>query len=245
MNYPEYQTAFVSLTGDRDLNQDRHAIFGRGAERLLLVADGMGGHPRGEVAAQLLIDYAEERCGSGAIQAPESFLQDLIAGGHRRIQDFGRSQSPPIQPGTTLVVVLVQPQGLSWAHAGDSRLYRLQAGVMARTRDHSYVQQLVDRGELSPAEAESHPLRNYLTQCLGGPGPAPQASFGSAGALAPGDALLLCTDGFWGGLVQAEIKRLLAARDAPLQAGLERLAARAVGAGHPYADNATALALRC
>ena len=245
MNASDYQTACVSLTGDRELNQDRYATLGSGTHRLLLVADGMGGHPRGEIAAELLIEYAEERFGAGPVQEPEAFLHDLVAGGHRRILDFGRSQSPPIRPGTTMVAVLVQPQGLHWVHAGDSRLYRLQAEVLTWTRDHSYVQQLVDWGELSPAEAENHPLRNYVTQCLGGPGPAPEASFGSARALAPGDALLLCTDGFWGHLDPVAIEHFLASAEAPLQVELERLAGRAASAAHPEADNVTALALRC
>ncbi len=244
MNNSDYETASVSLTGDREVNQDRFGVFGSGAERLLLVADGMGGYPRGETAAELLTEYAEESFGAGAVRAPEAFLRELIDGGHHRIQDFGHSQNPPIQPGSTVVAVLVQPQGLTWAHAGDSRLYRLHGGVLTRTRDHSYVQQLVDRGELFAAEAQSHPLRNYVTQCLGRPGAAPEASFGSAGALAPGDALLLCTDGFWGGVETTEIKQLLAARGEPLQAGLGQLAARAADATRPGADNVTALALR-
>ena len=205
MNDPDYETASVSLTGDRALNQDRFGVFGSGAERLLLVADGMGGYPCGEIAAELLLEYAGERFGAGQLGAAETFLRDLIDGGHRRILDFGHSQEPPVEPASTLVAVLVQSRGLTWAHAGDSRLYRLQGGVLTRTSDHSYVQQLVDRGELFAAEARRHPLRNYVTECLGGPGAAPEASFGSADALAPGDAVLLCTDGFWSGLGSAAI----------------------------------------
>lgn len=241
----QFETASVSLTGDRPLNQDRYGIFRNGDQRLLLVADGMGGHPRGEVAAALVIEYAAECFAAGPVEEPETFFRKLVTGAHRRIQEYGRSQVPPIQPGTTLVAVLVRAEDLSWVHAGDSRLYRLHSGDLACTRDHSYVQQLVDEGKLAPSDAERHPLRNYVTRCLGGLGPAPEPSFGSAAGLAAGDALLLCSDGFWGNLAPAEIEHLLRDRETPLQAALERLGAQAEAAGRPYCDNITALVLRC
>lgn len=236
-------TAAVSLTGDRTLNQDRYGVFQAGDAFLLLVADGMGGHPRGETAAELVVAYAAERMQTTPLGEPKALLRTLVTEGHQRIQTFGQSQKPSIQPGTTLVAALVEADRIHWIHAGDSRLYRWQGENFNWTRDHSYIRELVDKGVLSEQEASNHPMRNCVTECLGGSGPEPNATYGSAPGLAPGDGLLLCSDGFWSNLTTDEIRRLLIGRDLPLQKALERLADRAAANGHPRCDNVTAVAI--
>lgn len=241
-----YQHAQVSLLGTRKINQDRCAIFRAGDNLLLALADGLGGHPRGEVAAQILLDSAEELFHHIHFAAgnAESFLQSIFNETHDRIQAFGQGQQPPLTPRTTGVLVLVQRGQASWMHIGDSRLYAFRQGrLLFRTRDHSFVEKMRAEGLLNEAEALHHPKRHYLTLSIGGPGVCPKGQFGEGLRLLPGDLLVASTDGFWGHLEEQEIASSLSA-DLPLRSHLEHLARQAERRAGTRCDNITALALR-
>src|SRR5581483_3481125 len=120
-------------------------------------------------------------------------------------------------PHSTLAALLVHGERAWWAHSGDSRVYLYRGATLVyRTIDHSYVEQLHREGAISAAERETHPQRNYLVSCLGAR-EAPKVEVGSASDLRPGDAFLLCTDGVWAHLSEAEIGQVLAGL-APRQA---------------------------
>jgi serine/threonine protein phosphatase PrpC len=189
-----------SRLGDRRENQDRVG-YAYGRNRLLMVlADGMGGHLQGEIAAQIAV--AEilrlfEREAGPRLARPAGFLVALLQAAHRAIAAYAAAHALPESPRTTCVACIVQDGTAWWAHAGDSRLYLLRGGhVAAATRDHSRVQQLLDAGLISPAAAAVHPGRNRIYSGLGGD-EAPIIDAGGGTALVAGDTLLLSSDGFW------------------------------------------------
>ena len=172
---------------------------------LWAVADGMGGHRRGEVASALALKtlQSQVRRGAGLVEAVHAAHAALLAAAAEDPAQRGM--------GTTLVAVRLCGVGYELAWVGDSRAYRVSAEAIEQlTRDHSWVQAMVDAGQLSPAEAASHPRRNLVTQCLGGSGEEPQVEV-RHGRLAYGELLLLCSDGLSGELSDAQIQQCCAA----------------------------------
>jgi serine/threonine protein phosphatase PrpC len=238
-----HETASTTLRGDRSENQDRCAVLGDGPGILLLLADGMGGHARGELAAATFIDSLGREFRDSRDAPAPLFLERAFAQAHLDIVAAGRAATPPCEPRTTGVACLVTHDRACWAHVGDSRLYLLRNdAVQARTLDHSLVEELVQLGELAEADRERHPLRNYVTRALGGP-QMPAASLSTEVVLQPGDVLLLCSDGLWAAQREARLLELLHAD--LLQDCVERLAAGAVSNSAPASDNVTLVALRC
>ena len=247
MNHTEYETAQTTLIGDRELNQDRCALVRQGQSLLLVLADGMGGHPKGEMAAEIAVDCLAQGFGEPTqrIRDPHLFLRERLLQAHREINAYGHQHAPPIEPRTTLVAALVEPARTTWAHLGDSRLYLLRDDrILAQTKDHSYVRMLVEQGTILNEEIDRHPLRNYVTRCLGGTGEAPEPTLGSWDGLQPEDLLLLCSDGLWASLGNERLRRSMADSSAPLQQLLTKLAENARHEAHPHSDNVSALAVR-
>lgn len=240
-----FVSALANRLGNRACNQDRCKIVDRNAAVLLTLADGMGGHARGELAAQALVDSVEKsfREQSLPIADPETFLQQAFQRAQADILAEGLRQPEAVYPRTTAVVCLVQHNRAWWAHLGDSRLYWMRSGqLLTRTRDHTYVEELVRSGALGALEAQSHPMRHYVTQCLGGPQEAPKAGLGAATELQIGDLLLLCSDGFWGALDEDTFLSRLA--DPDLDGALQALASEAERLRYPNSDNISAVCLR-
>ena len=132
-----YQHAITNRLGNRQSNQDRCLIRHGKEAVLLVVADGMGGHARGDLAAQTAVDTFSRlfRQHKGRFQDPHDFLRNAMEQAHDRVTRVGLAQHPPIEPRTTCVACLVQGQQAWWAHVGDSRLYLLREGrVVLRTK---------------------------------------------------------------------------------------------------------------
>ncbi|MCW8907102.1 MAG: protein phosphatase 2C domain-containing protein [Sedimenticola sp.] len=245
MNIQPGESAHCSLIGDRKINQDRCMVVREDGVALLGLADGMGGHPRGEVAAQLLADTCRNYFDltPHPILNPGSFLTRLLHKAHEDIVAFGYEQEPAIDPRTTAVACLVQKGVAYWAHAGDSRLYLLrQQRVLSRTVDHSYVERLKQQGVISAREQEDHPQRNYVTRCLGGSLVSPEITLGKH-KLESGDILLLCSDGLWGSVDENTLLTTLFSR-LPLSEAVQALAERAARNAFPDSDNVTLVAIR-
>lgn len=239
------KAAKQSLVGDRKTNQDRCIQVDGIKCTLLGLADGMGGHPRGEMAAQILIDTCEQylRSTPQPIQNPGSFLIRLLHKAHDNIIDYGKNQHPPIDPRTTAVVVLIQNDTAYWAHAGDSRFYLFRGHkVYGRTIDHSYVERLRQQGIISAREQESHPQRNFVTRCVGGSVAPPNIPIEKQ-ELEPGDILMLCSDGLWGNLDEGFIEDALFS-DMSLAEAVNSLAEEATQRAFPESDNVTLLAMQ-
>lgn len=242
----EFQTAEVSLIGDREVNQDRLGVMMSDTEVLLTVCDGMGGHEDGELAAQtavdtFLADFKEHK--PGFDDAPD-FLRETIKQSHRAVVRVGIKKPVDQRPRTTATLCIVGGNRAIWAHVGDSRIYHLRGGgVFNRTRDHSAVEALFQRGAISEAQMQTHPMRNFVEECLGGEADNPKIEISGAETLETGDILLLCSDGFWSPLdMDVVAERLSEAED--MQDELDALAREANEAAKPHSDNITAVAFR-
>jgi serine/threonine protein phosphatase PrpC len=245
-----YTIAQESRIGGREINQDRVAWLATADAVLMVVADGMGGHLQGEVAAQIAIDTFTERFRDEAktqLPDPARFLAATLNRVHQTIVRYAAECRIPSHaaPRTTCIACVVQNGQANWAHAGDSRLYLIHGkeqstGGVVRTRDHSVVQRMIDDGTLSRSDAAGHPLRNRVFSCLGGD-ELPQIEVSPAVALEDGDLIALCTDGAWSPLGEALVSEL---RRSPLSAGVPKALDAAQNAAGPRADNLTLLVMR-
>ncbi len=241
------ETAEVSLKGARETNQDRISIATSDQAALLIACDGMGGHAEGERAAEIAQQLINERFreASQPLLDPMGFLHLALGQAHQRVVTFGTGTPVEVRPRATCAVCLVQNNSAYWAHVGDSRIYLLRRGKIAqRTRDHSHVELLVREGVIRPEQMQNHPMRNFVESCIGGEMLLPEMSIGARVALQPNDVLLACTDGLWANLEDADLAQAFAAPDVVLGVALAKLAARAVEAGGPTADNTSAVMLR-
>ncbi|MCB0322635.1 MAG: Stp1/IreP family PP2C-type Ser/Thr phosphatase [Bdellovibrionales bacterium] len=201
--------AITDIGCEREINEDRYAVVDSPAGRAWIVCDGMGGSLGGELAAQLAIDAIRRALESQDFDTGEEALRFAIEEANRII--VLRRQNPAFSSmGTTIVGALIQGDEVVITHAGDSRAYLVRAGeIQQLTVDHTYVQDLVDRGSINAEEALSHPQSHVLTRCLGAE---PRleldaqtfwiwdASDGEAE-----DRLLLCSDGLYSLVSDSEI----------------------------------------
>lgn len=177
---------------------------------LLMVADGMGGYSGGEIASALAIRTVHEfLLGSAREDTAERDPGPLIREAGRRAHEAIRLRASEdarlCDMGTTLVLALCRGPQIHLAHAGDSRAYLIQNGVMRRvTRDHSLVDEMTACGEITPEEARRHPMRNVITRSLGSHGRAELEL--RVEAWGTGDYLVLCSDGLTNMLEDGEIQ---------------------------------------
>ena len=234
-----FEAAKGSLLGDRARNQDRCLFLSNPETALLCLADGLGGHPRGEVAAQLLLDVAEVlfRQTSKPLVDPERFMLRCIGKAHHAILRFGSRQTPPIAPRSTAVIAIVQDGIAYWCHVGDSRLYLIRnRQVQVQTRDHAEVRYV------RQSETETSRPRASLTRCLGGLPQPPTTTCGVPTQLRHGDALLLCSDGLWGQVPKQALIDAFDPGESGMQDRLQTLLKLATTV--PNSDNASAVAMR-
>ncbi len=198
MKFAIYQE---SRQGPRKSNQDRVVYCYSRDALCMVIADGMGGHLHGEVAAQIATQFVAEafqRAAKPRLADPFKFLLDSITNAHHAIVDYANVRSLLETPRTTCVACIVQDGLAHWAHVGDSRLYLIRNGrVEAQTKDHSRVQILVDAGRVREEAVAAHPDRNKIFNCLGQMTP-PKVDLSRRVALRHGDVIMLCTDGLWG-----------------------------------------------
>lgn len=247
-----FHTAALSHAGTvRPVNED--ACLDRADVGLWAVADGMGGHEAGDYASRMVVE-ALNRCIDPAMGAPGvREISAALDGCNAALLDHaerlgamgGGAMGGSAVVGSTVVVLTITGRRFACAWAGDSRLYRVRDGVLSQvTRDHSYVQQLIDRGVLDPSQAEGHARSNVITRAVG----ATDALVLDLveGGVDHGDLFLLCSDGLTKTLPDAGISDLLAAAgqgaaSVPEAAGTLLDAALARGAR----DNVTLLLVRC
>ncbi len=242
MQFSVYQHSHI---GGRKVNQDRMGYCFTRDALLLVLADGMGGHQHGEIAATIAMQTLSMMFQMQArpyIKKPERFLEEALQQAHRDILAYTARHKLPESPRTTVVACLVQHNCAVWAHCGDSRLYWLRRGqVLARTRDHSHIEHLIAKGLADPSERNSHPDRNKIYSCLGASTP-PKVELSRQASLEPGDVLLLCSDGLWGILPDTEIVHQLSTHTI-VQAVPDMIGMATAIAG-PRGDNVTALAIQ-
>ncbi len=235
----------ASRQGGRKYNQDRLAYSYSRDALLMVVADGMGGHFHGEIASQIVVQFLVDnfqKQATPALRDPFRFLLDAIGQAHEAIGDYVLAHGLKDHPRTTCIACVVQGRNAYWAHVGDTRLYLFRNGkLVMRTRDHSLVQQLFERGQISEDQMTTHPDRNKIYNCLGGPIP-PDIELSRKTPLREGDTLLLCSDGLWSLLSVSEIASILDTY--PITAAVPELLDHAELRGGEEGDNLSAIGMR-
>jgi PPM family protein phosphatase len=241
MRFSVYQSSHI---GGRKSNQDRMGYSFTRDALLLVLADGMGGHILGEMAASITLQTIGTLFQQNAkpyIKKPERFLEDSFMAAHREIHRYRAINNLPETPRTTIVACLVQHGNAIWAHCGDSRLYWMRDGhILARTRDHSRIETLIAQGKVDPSERDTHPERNKLFNCLGAPN-MPIVEISRRASLRPGDVLLLCSDGLWSVLPDHALAHSL--HNNTVVRAVPELINTAAGIAGKKSDNVTALAI--
>lgn len=210
----------------RSGNEDTYLMV---SERgLFVVADGMGGHAAGEVASDMAARIVAEEYRPVRGMSDDELMAQMVgairaANGaifKRTIQEQDKRGM-----GTTVTVLALLPRRYLIGQVGDSRAYILRGGVLSQlTKDHSYVQEQVDAGRLSPEEARVHPYANVITRCVGSNGDVVPDLF--LGTLEAGDLLLLASDGLTGMLEDEDLRVVMSSGDA-LETMVDRLIADA------------------
>ena len=226
--------SFRSDTGrQRSANED--AYFARAP--VFAVADGMGGAQAGEVASRIATDQFDRELGAAA---PEVELRRVVEEANRRIHELAQRDTSRAGMGTTLTAALIRGDEVALAHVGDSRAYRLRDSKLERlTKDHSLVEELRRKGQLTEEQAEEHPQRSIITRALG-----PEARVEVDTRTIParsGDVFLLCSDGLTTMVPDERIASLLLGASS-LDAAVRTLIEEANRAGGR--DNITAVAFR-
>jgi serine/threonine protein phosphatase PrpC len=236
MKFSVYQ---ASRKGGREINEDRLGYSYTRESALLVLADGMGGHPEGEKAAELATQAFSAEFLSQAKPALDNvpaFLERGLKAAQRSILEYAAAHLMSDNPRTTLVAAVLQDNRLTWVHSGDSRLYWIRDGeLLQRTRDHSYHEKA---GALKHGTEQVN--RNILFTCLGSPVD-PLYDVSSAGQLMQGDRVLLCSDGLWSVLEDGEIAQGIF--QGHLQPAVTDMVETALRRGGRNGDNVSVLAL--
>jgi serine/threonine protein phosphatase PrpC len=237
MRFSVYQ---VSRKGGREKNEDRMGYCYTRDAGLFALADGMGGHPEGEVASQIALQTLAalfQRDAKPTLAEPLRFLHEAIIAGHHQLLRYATEKALIDTPRTTVVACLMQGNAAYWAHCGDSRLYFVRGDkLIARTRDHSYSELQETLSQVVPVGERFN--RNVLFTCLGSPGK-PVVDTAGPLLLQPHDRVLLCSDGLWGSVSDALITEHLAAR--PISDAVPELVELALRNGGAKSDNVTVL----
>jgi serine/threonine protein phosphatase PrpC len=236
MKFSVYQ---ISRQGGRERNEDRMGYAYTRESGLFVLADGMGGHPEGAMAAQLALQtmsaYFQKTASPTVREVPE-FLSSALMAAHHQIIRYAAEKGMLDTPRTTLVAAVMERGNMHWVHCGDSRLYIVRDGeLLTRTRDHSYMEQQALLGR-----ATQHINRNILFTCLGSPAK-PVFDLSGPLQLKEGDRILLCSDGLWGTVKDSEVAHELASN--PLEQSVPELVEMALKRGGPRCDNVTVLAM--
>ena len=239
MQFSVYQ---ISRKGGREKNEDRMGYCYTRDAGLFALADGMGGHPEGEVASQLALQTLSamfQREARPRLAEPLRFLHDAIIAGHHQLLRYATERALMDTPRTTIVACLIQGNTAYWAHCGDSRLYLVRGDkLVARTRDHSYSELQETLSQVVPMGDRVN--RNVLFTCLGSPG---KPVVDTAGPLLvhPGDRVMLCSDGLWGSIDDPAITDVLARQ--AISDAVPELVERALRTAGEKSDNVTVLAV--
>lgn len=237
--------ASLSESGRRPPNEDRLGIIDVGGRALCCVlADGAGGHGQGGLAARMTVDAVLDGFRDSPLFAPAG-MASLISMAEQSVSgEQPRSASRKHMSATVVLLCIELASGRAlWAHWGDSRLYLFRAqAVLRRTQDHSLVQQLLEAGLYREEETRHLPNRSVLAGAIGATSQVPPTVLAQAVTLEPGDALLLCSDGWWEALDDADMQRALQESATP-EVWLDAMAEAIRARNTVHQDNFSALAL--
>lgn len=241
MKFSVYQGSEQS---GRKNNEDRVGYVYTQEAAVFVVADGMGGHANGEIAAQIALEGVIELFQKSAkplLPDPREFLSEAMMQAHHQILRFSHEQGMDETSRTTLTVLVIQDGKATWAHCGDTRLYWVRAEqLLKRTLDHSYTEQM-PAGMANNSDYLSRIAnRNVLFTCLGSPAK-PIYDISPIATLEKGDKFFIASDGLWGCTEELQIVDVLSS--APVMQSVPKLIALALKNGGIYGDNATGIGI--
>ena len=208
----------LSADGGRDHNEDSVGVADAPQFKCFILADGLGGHGRGEVASSLAVETVRSMAEKFSGNDLGEWLADAFTAAQQNV--IAEQESENFRSGmkTTLTVLAVSEKTVQWGHIGDSRLYHFRRGkVSRRTLGHSVPQMLVSAGQIKEKEIRHHPDRNRLLRVIGAEWETPKYEIAKAVNASRGDAYLLCSDGFWELIEEKQMEKLLKAADSPEQ----------------------------
>jgi serine/threonine protein phosphatase PrpC len=221
----------------RALNED--SMLERSDIGLWAVSDGMGGHTAGDVASALIVESMRNLARPDGDMSFIRQVYDALADANRELHRLSGQMAPQATMGATVTVLGMNEGRYFCLWAGDSRLYRFQGGKLTQlTRDHRYIQDLLDAGTLDPESAEHHPLRNVITRAVGID---PELKLDrTEGTIRPGDLFVLATDGVTAVCSDKELAGILAVHD--LEKAADAIVECCLRGGAP--DNLTLILVR-
>jgi PPM family protein phosphatase len=242
----ELKISVLSKPGGRAVNQDAYGVWSTSGACFCVISDGAGGHRGGEVASKIAVQevlhwfYQTPDPGPDAIAAALKSANDAIVDGQRRSLEVSDMRA------TILVLAVDTVQATArWGHIGDTRLYCFRRQrIVAQTRDHSVVQTMVEAGYLEPQELRASPSRNALLAALGDAETFDPRIETTEFPVRHGDIFLLCTDGFWEYIDEAQMEQLLMMSLSP-EEWLRQLENHVVKHGRADQDNYSALVILC
>lgn len=194
--------------GSRDVNEDSFRVADLGEKKLFVVADGLGGHGRGEVASGLVADIMESLF-TNEVNI-KNYLEQAVGNAQKLLMEEQIAQNARNEMKTTVVALMIDKKKAKWIHVGDSRVYRFfKDKVEERTLDHSIPQMLVLSKEIREEEIRNHPERNIVLKVMGAKWESPQYTVSKKTKLKKCQAFLLCTDGFWENITEDNMERYL------------------------------------
>lgn len=234
------QYAYTTDAGNRECNEDSVTTVENEKGYCFVVADGLGGHDRGEVASQTVCDAAAEYFAVADVQDVAGIFEHA----QKLLLQRQESEHAVDEMKTTMNVVTLTRAGIQWGHIGDTRTYYFRKGkLVARTKDHSVPQMMVTMGEIKEKDIRHHEDRNRLLRVMGTEWDKPQYVMKTPVELDKHQVFLLCTDGFWELIEEKDMRKTLKRADTP-QNWLERMNSivKQNGQGTDM-DNYTALAV--
>lgn len=238
----EIDTCYRSETGDRLRNEDACGYWQSAAMGCWVLSDGAGGHGSGDVASRLVVSTVLQAF-SARPEVSGAQARALLEAAHAAViaEKTSGSTRDDMHATASLLLLDLTSQSACFAHVGDSRIYHFRRGkILSQTRDHSLVQQMVDAGYGDASLLRSHPKRNLLTSAIGASGVIELGVSQQPVAVQPGDAFLLCSDGWWEYMEEAEMEETLGR----WQAGprwLDEMAAIIARKGRVRHDNYSAI----
>lgn len=242
----ELKISVLSKPGGRAVNQDAYGVWSNSSACFCVISDGAGGHAGGEVASKLAVKqvlgwfYQMPDPGAHALAAALKSANDAIVDEQRRSPKFYDMRA------TVLVLAVDTVHATAtWGHIGDTRLYCFRRQhIVAQTRDHSVVQSMVEAGYLEPQDLRASPSRNALLAALGDAKTFEPSIETAQFQVRDGDVFLLCTDGFWEYIDEAQMEQLLVLAQSP-EAWLRQLENQVLKHGRANQDNYSALVISC